>query len=284
MPERDPVDSLPDLSVLRRRWPEYADPSAIHDVRVRGVAIGGPGRVVIAGPCAVESLEQTLNIARRVKELGGRLLRGGAYKPRTDPRSFQGLEREGLEILSEVRRRTGLGVVTEVMDPRLVEEVAQHADMLQIGARSMHNYPLLKEVARFRKPVLLKRGFCATLEEWLCAAEYVAEQGNRDIVLCERGTRSSTSWDRVECALELDVVAPLRRATPLPVIADPSHSSERWTQVVDAAKAALAAGFDGLLIETIESEESRSTLRCDSHRGINPDLLAEIMTSASDKE
>jgi 3-deoxy-7-phosphoheptulonate synthase len=149
-------------------WPEYADEKATREVAVRGVRLGGPAPVVIAGPCAVESFDQTLNVARAVKAAGGRLLRGGAYKPRTNPHSFQGLGREGLEILAEVRRLTGLGIVTEVLDPRLVGEVASIADMIQIGSRSMQNFPLLTEVGRAAVPVLLKRGWSATLEEWLC--------------------------------------------------------------------------------------------------------------------
>jgi len=214
-----------DLSVLRRCWSAYGDPATTHVVNVAGVKIGGRERVVIAGPCAVESLDHTLAVARQVRDAGVRLLRGGAFKPRTDPNDFQGLGTEGLEILAEVRRRTGLGIVTEVLDPRRVEQVASVADMLQIGSRSMHNFPLLTEVGRTRVPVLLKRGWSATLEEWLCAAEYIAREGNRDIVLCERGIRASCHWSHAECVLDLDVLEPARRATPLPLIVDPSHAA-----------------------------------------------------------
>ena len=183
---------LPDLSVLRRCWPEYADAGKTHQVKVGDVCIGGPETVVIAGPCTVESRDQTLNIAREVRKLGIGLMRGGAFKPRTSPHSFQGLGTEGLEILAEARRETGLRIVTEVLDPRRVEEVASYADMLQIGSRSMQNFPLLTEAGKTRMPILLKRGWSATLMEWLCAAEYIAREGNRNIVLCERGVRTSS--------------------------------------------------------------------------------------------
>ena len=237
---------LPDLSLLRRSWLEYRDPTTTHRVTVHGVEIGGPDCVVIAGPCAVESLDQTLAVAEAVKEAGGRLLRGGAYKPRTDPHTFQGLGLEGLEILAEVRGRTGLGVVTEVMDPRLVEQVASFADMLQIGSRSMQNFPLLKEVGQTSTPVLLKRGWSVTLKEWLCAAEYIAAGGNRNIVLCERGVRETCRWDRSANVLDLDVIGPLREACPLPIVVDPSHVTDDWTRVEPMSRAAVATGVDGL--------------------------------------
>lgn len=270
--------NYPELSLLRRSWPGYDDPTRTHRVGVAGVEIGGPEPVVIAGPCAVESFEQTLAIAQAVRAAGCRLLRGGAYKPRTDPNSFQGLGPEGLEILGEVRRRTGLGIVTEVLDPRLVEQVASVADMLQIGTRSMQNFPLLTEVGRSSVPVLLKRGWSATLHEWLCAAEYIAREGNRNIVLCERGTRSSSSWDHARVVLDLDVIEPARRATPLPIIVDPSHATEDWTQVPGLGRAAVDSGAHGLLIEVLEPEADRSCVQCDAHRAIPVELLAEIVS------
>jgi len=272
---------LPDLSLLRRCWPAYDDVSTTHRVAVHGIEIGGPSRVVIAGPCAVESFDQTLNVARAVLKAGGQLLRGGAYKPRTNPHSFQGLGDEGLEILAEVRRLTGLGVVTEVMDPRLVERVASCADMLQIGSRSMQNYPLLTEVGRAKVPVLLKRGWSATLEEWLCAAEYIAQQGNRNIVLCERGIRATCQWEYADSVLDLNVIEPLRRATPLPVIVDPSHSTHDWTLVAPMSRAACAAGAHGLLVEVVNAGVDRSLLRCDAEQGIPPEMLAEIFSAVS---
>jgi 3-deoxy-7-phosphoheptulonate synthase len=268
---------LPDLSILRRCWPEYADATTTHEVTVAGVAIGGPHAVVIAGPCAVESFGQTLKIARAVRQAGGRLMRGGAYKPRTNPHSFQGLGAEGLEILAEVRRLTGVGIVTEVMDPRLVGEVAAVADMLQIGSRSMQNFPLLKEVGQTRVPILLKRGWSATLEEWLCAAEYVAMGGNRDIVLCERGIRGSCHQDYGRNILDLNIIEPLRRATPLPVIVDPSHATGAWNLVSAMSRAGLATGAHGLLIEVAEPGGDRSKQKCDREQGICTDTLADIV-------
>lgn len=270
-------ERLPELSVLRRCWPEYADVGSTHQVEVAGVRFGGPRCVVVAGPCAVESRDQALGVGRAVCAAGGQLLRGGAYKPRTNPHSFQGLGLEGLKILSEVRQLTGLGIVTEVLDPRLVEQVAGYADMLQIGSRSMQNFPLLTEVGRTSVPVLLKRGWSATLEEWLCAAEYIAKEGNRNIVLCERGLRASGHWSYARSVLDLNVLEPLRRATPLPVIVDPSHCTGRWTLVAGLSRAAVAAGVDGLLIEVVESESARSQLRSDREQGVPPQVLAEIV-------
>jgi 3-deoxy-7-phosphoheptulonate synthase len=275
---------LPELSVLREYWPEYEDPSTTHEVSVHGVTLGGPQPVVIAGPCAVESYEQTLAIARAVQSAGGELLRGGAFKPRTNPHSFQGLGLPGLEILAEVRHQTGLGIVTEVMDPRLVEKVAEYADMLQIGSRSMQNYPLLKEVGRTRKPVLLKRGWCSTLEEWLGSAEYVALEGNRDIVLCERGIRASCHWSYARNLLDLNVIQPLRQVTPLPVVVDPSHATGSWKLVEALSRAALATGAHGLLIEALAESLCRADLKCDAEQGVPPDVLAEIVKVARGME
>lgn len=273
------INELPDLGILRRSWPEYADPASTHQVAVNGVTFGGAKRIVVAGPCAVESYEQTLNIARAVKAAGGDLLRGGAFKPRTNPHSFQGLGREGLEILAAVRDETGLAVVTEVLDPRLVETVASFADMLQIGSRSMQNFPLLTEVGRTSVPVLLKRGWSSTLEEWLCAAEYVAKEGNRNIVLCERGVRSSCHWSYSRSVLDLNVVEPVRRATPLPILVDPSHSTGEWSLVAPMSRAAVAAGAHGLLVEVVEPGADRSRLKSDAQQGIPPEILTDIVAA-----
>lgn len=272
---------LPDLGILRRCWPEFAGPGTTRTVSVHGVAVGGPHATVIAGPCAVESLEQCLGIAKTVRKLGVELMRGGVYKPRTNPHSFQGLGRGGLEILAEVRRQTGIGIVTEVMDPRLVEQVAGYADMLQVGSRSMQNFPLLTEVGKAKVPVLLKRGWSATLEEWLCAAEYVAIEGNRDIVMCERGVRASCHWSYARNILDLNVIEPLRLATPLPVIVDPSHATGQWRLVEAMSRAALASGAHGLLIEAVESSDvDRSKLKSDAHQGVPPEVLESIVAFA----
>jgi 3-deoxy-7-phosphoheptulonate synthase len=272
--------NLPDLGVLRRNWPGHESRTTTHQVVVSGVAIGGAERTLIAGPCAVESLDQTLAVARTAQAAGVHLLRGGAYKPRTNPHSFQGLGLAGLEILAEVRRRTGLGIVTEVLDPRLVEKVAAHADMLQIGSRSMQNFPLLTEVGRANVPVLLKRGFSATLEEWLCAAEYVAREGNRQIVLCERGVRTACHWSYSRSVLDLNVLEPLRHLTPLPVVVDPSHSTGDWHLVLALSRAAIAAGAHGLVVEVVEPGADRRLLRSDAEQGVPPEILREIADAA----
>ena len=216
-------------------------------VEVRGVQIGGRTVVVMAGPCAGESAEQLLATATAVRDSGAAILRGGAFKPRTSPYSFQGLKEEGLELLAWVRRETGMPVVTEVMDTRKVEEVSAHADMLQVGSRHMHSYPLLEEVGRSGMPVLLKRGMSATLDEFLFAAEYVLKQGNERVVLCERGIRTFEQSTRN--TLDLNAVPMLKRRTHLPVIVDPSHGTGHWWMVPCLSRAAVAVGADGLLVE-----------------------------------
>jgi 3-deoxy-7-phosphoheptulonate synthase len=271
------ADQLPDLSILRRCWPTHADEASTHLVQVNGERIGGERPVVIAGPCAVESYEQTLAIARTVVAAGGKLLRGGVFKPRTNPHSFQGLREEGLEILAEVRRQTGIGIVTEVMDPRLVELVADTADMIQIGSRSMQSFPLLTEVGRISKPILLKRGWSATLEEWLGAAEYIAMEGNRDIVLCERGIRASCHSGYARNVLDLNIIEPVRKATPLPIIVDPSHATGQWSLVAALCRASMAAGAHGLLVEVVQDGADRGELLSDGEQGIPREVLEEIM-------
>jgi len=236
--------------------------------------------LVIAGPCAVESREQTLAIAREVRAAGGDMLRGGAYKPRTNPYSFQGLGEEGLDILAEAKAETGLPVVTEVMDPRLVEKVGAVADVLQVGSRSMQNFPLLREVGRFGKPVLLKRGYAADLEEWLSAAEYVAREGNRNILLCERGIRTFASGAYSRNTLDLAVLAAVREVSWLPVLVDPSHATGDWRRVPAACSAALAHGAHGLLIDVVANAEGRRTARCDGGQGILPSQLRRIIREA----
>jgi 3-deoxy-7-phosphoheptulonate synthase len=272
---------LPNISIARHRWTGYENVATTHRVTVNGATFGGERPVVIAGPCAIESFEQTLKVAQMVSAHGVKLMRGGAFKPRTNPHDFQGLGHKGLEILAAVKKETGVGIVTEVMDPRLVDQVAQVASMIQIGSRSMHNFPLLTEVGRTSTPVLLKRGWSATLEEWLCAAEYVAMGGNRNIVLCERGIRASCHWSYARNVLDLNVIEPVRRATPLPVIVDPSHSTGQWSLVAAMCRAALAGGAHGLLIEVVASHADRPQLRCDGQQGIPPDILTEIVDEAN---
>jgi len=215
--------------------------------RVRDVEIGRDRFVLAAGPCAVESRDQVLEAARAVRESGARLLRGGIFKPRTSPYTFQGLGWEGLAALAEAREETGLAVVTECLDPRDVEAVAEVADVVQVGARNMQNFALLREVAGAGKPVLLKRGPGATLEEWLCAADHVLGAGEERVILCERGIRTFSRHSRY--TLDLSVVPRLKEETDLPVWVDPSHSTGRASSVAAMGCAALAAGADGLLVE-----------------------------------
>jgi 3-deoxy-7-phosphoheptulonate synthase len=273
--------SRPPYSLVARRGnAHWADPATTRVVRVGGVAVGGERPVVIAGPCAVESREQTLAVARAVRDAGADMLRGGAYKPRTSPYDFQGLGRAGLEILAEARDETGLPVVTEVLDPRLVEETCAFADCLQIGARNMQNFPLLIEAGRSGKPVLLKRHWAATLSEWLCAAEYVAAQGNLDVILCERGIRTFSQGEYNRNTLDLNVVPAARRETFLPVVVDPSHGTGVADLVAPACAAAIGAGAHGLLIEVIEESLACPESLCDGTQSIRPSALADVVRRA----
>ena len=216
-------------------------------VTVGDVRIGGGGLVMIAGPCAVESRDQTLRIADQVASGGAHMLRGGAYKPRTSPYTFQGLGEPGLEILAEARERTGLPVVTEVVNPGLASLVARYADMLQIGTRNMQNFELLKEVGKLGKPVLMKRGMSATLDETLMSAEYLMSHGTRDVVICERGVRTFASHARN--TLDVSIIPALKQVSHLPIIVDPSHASGHRASVIPLALAGVGAGADGLLVD-----------------------------------
>ncbi len=244
-------------------------------IDVDGVQIGGNKLVVMAGPCAVESREQLLESAAIVKQAGATFLRGGAYKPRTSPYSFQGLEEQGLKFLAEAREATGLKIVTEVVDPQSVAVVAEYADVLQIGARNMQNFQLLKTVGRAGKPVLLKRGIAATIEEWLNAAEYVMNEGNYKVMLCERGIRTFETATRN--TLDLSAVAVLKNACHLPIIVDPSHGTGHWKLVRPMARAAVAAGADGLMIEVHPKPDEAMS---DGMQSLTPEnftaLMAEI--------
>ena len=216
-------------------------------INVNGVVIGGNDVVVMAGPCSVENEEMIMLTARAIKAANGKILRGGAFKPRTSPYSFQGLGEEGLKVLSQAGKETGLPVVTEVLDPRDVELVSQYTDILQIGTRNMTNYPLLTEVGRTKLPVLLKRGLSSTVEEFLLAAEYILSRGNHRVILCERGIRTFEQSTRF--TLDLTAVPLIQELSHLPIIVDPSHGTGRWQLVPSMAKAAIAAGADGLIIE-----------------------------------
>ena len=216
-------------------------------IKVDGRTIGGKELAIIAGPCAVESEEQLIHIAKDVKKAGANFLRGGAYKPRTSPYSFQGMEEEGLKILLEAKKITGLPIVTEVMSVELVEKISSYADVLQIGARNMQNFDLLKEVGRSNKTILLKRGMSATIEEFLMSAEYIMSEGNQNVVLCERGIRTFETFTRN--TLDLSAIPVLKKLSHLPVIVDPSHATGKWWLVEPLAKAAIAVGADGLEVE-----------------------------------
>ncbi|HHX74457.1 MAG TPA: 3-deoxy-7-phosphoheptulonate synthase [Firmicutes bacterium] len=238
---------------------------------VGGCTIGGSQLVVMAGPCAVESEEQLLEAAYGVRAAGAQILRGGAFKPRTSPYSFQGLEEEGLKLLARVREKTGLPIVTEVMDQHTVGLVAEYADILQVGARNMQNFYLLRELGRLDKPVLLKRGMSATVEEWLMAAEYIVSGGNHRVILCERGIRTFETSTRN--TLDLSAVPVLKHLTYLPVIVDPSHGTGSWRWVPAMSRAAVAAGADGLMVEVHPHPEKAL---CDGAQSLTVEKFAEL--------
>ena len=217
------------------------------EIDVDGITVGGREIQIIAGPCSVESREQILDTADSVREGGAKFLRGGAYKPRTSPYSFQGLEEEGLKLLAEARERTGLKIVTEVMDGHNVELVAEYADIVQVGARNMQNFSLLKRLGKIEKPILLKRGMMSSVQEFLMSAEYIMSEGNYRVILCERGIRTFETSTR--STLDLNAVPVIKQLSHLPVIVDPSHGTGRWDLVLPMAKASIAAGADGLMIE-----------------------------------
>jgi 3-deoxy-7-phosphoheptulonate synthase len=241
-------------------------------VRVNGITIGGPRVVVMAGPCSVESRDQVLEVATKVKAAGATILRGGAFKPRTSPYAFQGLEEEGLKLLAEAKRETGLPVVTEVMDAEKVGLVAEYADILQIGARNVQNFSLLKRVAEVRRPVLLKRGMATSIQEWLLSAEYILSGGNPDVILCERGIRTFETATRF--TLDLNAVPVLKKLTHLPVVVDPSHGTGHWEYVDAMARAGVAAGADGLLIEV---HPRPAEALSDGPQSLKPQRFAELM-------
>lgn len=241
-------------------------------VKIGPVEVGGPRFVVVAGPCAVESLEQTLTIARAVKAAGAHLLRGGAFKPRTSPYSFQGLGEEGLKILAQAREASGLPVVTEAVDLESLELVEQYADAIQIGARNMQNFTLLRRAGRSRKPVLLKRGMSATLEEFLMAAEYILSEGNYNVVLCERGVRTFSDFSRN--TLDLAVVPAVKRVSHLPILVDPSHGTGRREKVAPLSRAAAAVGADGLMVE-VHHDPDRAL--SDGPQSITPSMFEALI-------
>ena len=241
-------------------------------IDVDGVKIGGERLVVMAGPCAVESLEQLRESARLVKQSGAKFLRGGAYKPRTSPYDFQGMQEEGLKLLRAAADEFDLKVVTEVVDKDDIERIEEYADMLQVGARNMQNFQMLKALGRAKKPVLLKRGLSATISEWLNAAEYIMAGGNENVVFCERGIRTYETFTRN--TLDLSAVAAIKELSHLPVIVDPSHGTGRWQMVQPMARAAIAAGADGLIIEVHPHPEVALS---DGNQSLKPKNFDKLM-------
>ena len=260
------ADPVPDLRATRAA-------GTVRPVRISpNCTVGGGTPVVIAGPCSVESRDQTLAAAAIARSASAHALRGGAFKPRTSPYSFQGLGRPGLEILAEAGRLTGLPIVTELLDVRDLDLICQFADVIQVGSRNMQNFPLLREIGRAQKPVLLKRGFAATIEEWILAAEYLLAHGNEDVILCERGIR--TFEPSVRNTLDVAAIVQVHLQTHLPVIADPSHAGGHRRLVAPLAKAALAAGSDGLIIE-VHPDPARAL--SDGQQSLTGDEFAALM-------
>lgn len=238
---------------------------------ISGVQVGNGHLTVIAGPCAVESLDQAMTIARHVKEAGAHLFRGGAFKPRTSPYAFQGLGEEGLKILAAVREETGMPVVTEAMDHEVFDLVESYADVIQIGARNMQNFTLLRRAGKAEKPILLKRGLAATIEEWLMAAEYIMEGGNNRVILCERGVRTFAHHSRN--TLDLSAIPVVRKESHLPIIVDPSHAAGRRNQVVPLSRAAVAVGCHGLMVEVHHAPD---TALSDGAQSLYPEQFQDL--------
>ena len=242
-------------------------------VDVNGIKIGGKEKiVVIGGPCSVEGEDQILRIAEAVKDAGGIMLRGGAYKPRTSPYAFQGMGTEGILAMSKARSKTGLPIVSELMDAQQLDEFIEHVDVIQIGARNMQNFSLLKAVGKTKKPVLLKRGLANTIEEWIMSAEYILAQGNPNVILCERGIRTFEKYTRN--TLDLSVIPIIKEKTHLPIIIDPSHATGNWKLVESMSLAAIAAGADGLIIEVHDHPECAWS---DGAQSVKPQLFAKII-------
>ncbi|MFA6942092.1 MAG: 3-deoxy-7-phosphoheptulonate synthase [Clostridiaceae bacterium] len=245
-------------------------------VDVKGELIGGKKLAVIAGPCSVENYEQVLEIAKSIKKSGAGFLRGGAFKPRTSPYSFQGLGLEGLNILKEVKKETGLPIVTELMSIEMLDKFVDDVDMIQIGARNMSNFDLLKEVGKTKVPILLKRGMSSTIEEFLMSAEYIMSEGNENVILCERGIRTFENYTRN--TLDLSAVPAIKKLSHLPIIVDPSHAAGMWWMVEPLSKAAVSAGTDGLMIEV---HNDPANAKCDGQQSIKPDRFHELMRKLS---
>lgn len=241
-------------------------------VDVGGVKVGGKQLAIIAGPCSVETEAQIVGVAKDVKAAGANMLRGGAFKPRTSPYAFQGLKYEGLELLKEAREATGLPIVTEIMSPYDIDRFVRDVDVIQVGARNMQNFDLLRLLGQTRKPILLKRGLSATIEEWLMAAEYIMAGGNGQVILCERGIRTFETYTRN--TLDLSAIVAVKNLSHLPIIVDPSHATGKWWMVEPLARAAVAVGADGLIIE-VHNDPAHAL--CDGNQSIKPAVFADVM-------
>lgn len=262
---------MPVLSPYKLVSREFKKEDSIISIN-KNVKVGGKKIIVMAGPCSIESHASLLSVAKKIKQAGATVLRGGAFKPRTSPYDFQGLGEEGLKYLHDVGQQTGMATVTEVMDPRHVELIAKYTDVFQIGARNMQNFTLLKEVGLTKKTVLLKRGLCATIKDWLMSAEYILAQGNFDVILCERGIRTFETATRN--TLDINAVPVVKQLSHLPIIVDPSHATGRWGLVPSAAKAAVAAGCDGVIIEVHENPEEALS---DGPQSLMPDRFTALV-------
>lgn len=241
-------------------------------VDVGGVAVGGKRIQVMAGPCSVESMDQVTGIAKSVKMGGASMIRGGAFKPRTSPYSFQGLKEQGLDYLKAAGKETGMPIVTEIMSPYMIDRFVEDVDLIQVGARNMQNFDLLKELGRTKKPILLKRGLSSTIEEWIMSAEYIMAEGNDNVILCERGVRTFETYTRN--TLDLSSIPAVKKLSHLPVVVDPSHAAGLWWMVEPLAKAAVAVGADGLIIEVHNDPEHAL---CDGAQSLKPERFAMLM-------
>lgn len=279
--DRELISSLPGVSkILKVQEPFKRANRAFKKedtiVNVSGVKIGENKPVIIAGPCSVESEEQVINIAKSVKSAGASILRGGAFKPRTSPYAFQGLALDGLKILELAKEEIGIPIVSEIVSIRHLEEFDNTVDMIQIGARNMQNFELLKEVGKLKKPILLKRGLANTMEEWLMSAEYILDKGNSDVVLCERGIRTFENYTRN--TFDVSAIPMIKRVSHLPVIGDPSHASGKSWMALPLTLAALSAGADGMIIEVHNDPEHAL---CDGAQSIKPEVFADIMEAVN---
>ncbi|WP_302367495.1 3-deoxy-7-phosphoheptulonate synthase [Brachyspira aalborgi] len=279
--DRELISSLPGVSkILKVQEPFKRANRAFKKedtiVNVSGVKIGENKPVIIAGPCSVESEEQVINIAKSVKLAGASILRGGAFKPRTSPYAFQGLALDGLKILKLAKEEVGIPIVSEIVSIRHLEEFDNTVDMIQIGARNMQNFELLKEVGKLKKPILLKRGLANTIEEWLMSAEYILDKGNSDVVLCERGIRTFENYTRN--TFDVSAIPMIKRVSHLPVIGDPSHASGKSWMALPLTLAALSAGADGMIIEVHNDPEHAL---CDGAQSIKPEVFADIMEAVN---